>query len=97
MLAGLHGSFVTGNPRDDALDLFLERVTLWQKIVELQRAEVLSCKHQFVLKSHRSKFFANWEVYVTGSSEHYSNRQSRLDSGRFSYPGSIFAYFVIAD
>ena len=95
MLAGLHGSFVTGNSRDDALDLYLERVTLWQKIIELQRADVLSCKHQYVLKSQRLKFFANWEVYGTGSSaEHYSSRQSRLDSGRFSYPGSIFAYFV---
>ena len=89
MLAGLHGSFVTGNPRDDVLDMYLERVSLWQKTIELQRADLLSIKHQYILKSHRSKFFANWEVYRTGSSEHYSNRQSRLDSGRFSYPGRV--------
>ena len=99
VLAGLHGSFVTGNPRDDVLDMYLERVSLWQKIIELQRAELLSVKHQYVLKSHRSKFFANWEVYGTGSSQHYSNRQSRLDSGRFSFPGrfcvACFLVFII--
>ena len=101
MLAGLHGSFVTGNPRDDVLDMYLERVSLWQKIIELQRADLLSIKHQYILKSHRSKFFANWEVYRTGSSEHYSNRQSRLDSGPFSYPGRVLhcllpcVYFIL--
>ena len=67
---------------------------MWQKIIELQRADLLSVKHQYILKSHRSKFFANWEIYGTGSSEHYSNRQGRLDSGRFSYPGSDFAYLT---
>ena len=102
MLAGLHGSFITGNHSDDRLDIFLERVETWENIINAQRAVELSVKRQFVLKTQRMHFFALWDLSETSQSK----RQTRTEAGRFGMPSTYFlfaftksfkTYFFVAD
>ena len=88
VLAGLHGSFITGIHSDDRLDIFLERVETWEKIINTHRAVELSVKRQFVLKTQRMHFFALWGL----SDQSNHKRQTRTDAGRFKMPGTYFLF-----
>ena len=81
VLAGLHGSFITGIHSDD-------RVETWEKIINTHRAVELSVKRQFVLKTQRMHFFALWGL----SEQSNHKRQTRTEAGRFGMPGTYFLF-----
>ena len=93
VLAGLHGSFTTGNVKDDDLEHLLARVARFEVVVRKQREEKFSAKDDYNFKTQRKLLFSSqhWNIYDPGSEQ---LKQSRSTSGRFGGEGESGKCFL---